>query len=96
MKYTSKEALDNIVVEFDEMGMICSNIAYKDFWEKDLHFKEIFGCEYEIIMKDLKRLEQLEKIIKENFGYNENTKECFFNYDAPVMEEEIKEALGYE
>ena len=92
----SKEALDNIVVEFDEMGMICSNIAYKDFWEKELHFKEIFGCEYEIIMKDLKRLEKLEKIIKENFGYNENTKECFFNYDAPVMEEELKEELGYE
>ena len=58
---TSKEALDNIAIEFDTMGMICSNIAYKDFWEKDLHFKEIFGCEYEIIMKDLKRLEQLEK-----------------------------------
>lgn len=57
----SKEALDNIVVEFDEMGMICSNIAYKDFWETELHFKEIFGCEYEIIMKDLKQLEQLEK-----------------------------------
>lgn len=41
-------------------------------------------------------LDRLEKIIKENFGYNENTKECFFNYDAPVMEEEIKKALGYE
>lgn len=49
-----------------------------------------------LIEKDLDRLERLEKIIKENFGYNENTKECFFNYDAPVMEEEIKEALGYE
>ena len=48
------------------------------------------------LKQDLDRLEQLEKIIKENFGYNENTKECFFNYDAPVMEEEIKEALGYE
>ena len=47
----------------------------------------------EIIQKDLDRLEKLEKIIKENFGYNENTKECFFNYDAPVMEEEIKEVL---
>ena len=68
----SKEALNNIAVEFDEMGMICSNIAYKDFWGKDLHFKEIFGCKYEIIMKDLKRLEQLEK---ENQGVkDDNTK----------------------
>lgn len=61
----SREALDNIVVEFDEMGMICSNIAYKDFWEKDLHFKEIFGCEYEIIMKDLKRLEKIKGIFED-------------------------------
>ena len=37
---------------------------------------------------------KLKKIIEENFGYNESTKECFFNYDAPVMEEEIKEVLG--
>lgn len=47
----------------------------------------------EIIKKDLDKLETLEKIIKENFGYNESTKECFFNYNAPVMEEEIKQML---
>ena len=77
----SKEALDNIAVEFDEMGMICSNIAYKDFWEKDLHFKEIFGCEYEIIMKDLDRLEQLEKELKQtklNFRNSQtHSKNCY-------------------
>lgn len=45
---------------------------------------------YEQLEKENKKLK---KIIKENFGYNENTKECFFNYDGPVMEEEIKEVL---
>ena len=62
---TGKEALKNIAVEFDTMGMICSNIVYKDFWEKDLRFKEIFGCEYKIIMKDLKRLENIKEIFED-------------------------------
>ena len=41
--------------------------------------------QYRTIKQDLERLEKLEKenkklkeIIKNNFGYNENTKECFF------------------
>ena len=42
-----------------------------------------------LLMENIK----LQKIIEENFGYNENTKECFFKYNAPVMEEEIKEVL---
>lgn len=59
--------------------------------------------QYRTIKQDLERLEKLEKenkklkeIIKNNFGYNENTKECFFNYNAPVMEEEIREVINYE
>lgn len=53
-----------------------------------------------VIEKCLDRLEKLEnenqklkEIIKDNFGYNEKTKECFFNYNAPVMEEEIREVI---
>ena len=41
-----------------------------------------------------KRLELLEEIIKENFGYSETTDRVFFNYTEPVMENEIKEVLG--
>lgn len=59
--------------------------------------------QYKTIKQDLERLEKLEKenkklkeIIKDNFGYNEKTKECFFNYDGPVMEEEIREVINYE
>ena len=50
----------NIVVSFDDMGMICSNIGYKEFYEYALHFKDIFKDEYDIIKKDLDKLEQLE------------------------------------
>ena len=58
---TSKEALENIVINFDNMGMICSNLCYEEFYCKDLHFKEIFKTEYESILRDLERLEKLEK-----------------------------------
>ena len=61
---TSKEALENIVINFDNMGMICSNLCYEEFYCKDLHFKEIFKTEYESILRDLDRLEQLEDNIK--------------------------------
>ena len=56
-----KEVLENIVINFDNMGMICSNLGYEEFYAKDLHFKEIFKTEYESILKDLDRLEKLEK-----------------------------------
>ena len=62
---TSKEALENIVIDFDNMGMICSNLCYEEFYCKDLHFKEIFKTEYESILRDLERLEKLEKEYKE-------------------------------
>lgn len=58
-----KEVLENIVINFDNMGMICSNLGYEEFYAKDLHFKEIFKTEYESILKDLDRLEKLEKAI---------------------------------
>ena len=61
----SKEALENIVINFDNMGMICSNLGYEEFYSKDLHFKDIFKTEYESILKDLDRLEKLEKENKE-------------------------------
>ena len=65
---TSKEALEDIVIDFDNMGMICSNLCYEEFYCKDLHFKEIFKTEYESILRDLDRLEKLEK-------ENKNSKE---------------------
>ena len=57
----SKESLENIVINFDNMGMICSNLGYEEFYAKDLHFKEIFKTEYESILKGLDRLNKLEK-----------------------------------
>ena len=60
----SKEALENIVINFDNMGMICSNLCYEEFYCKDLHFKEIFKTEYESILRDLERVEKLEKAIE--------------------------------
>lgn len=72
----SKEALENIVIDFDNMGMICSNLGYEEFYCKDLHFKEIFKSEYESILRDLERLEKLEKEYKESRkvikSWNEN------------------------
>lgn len=68
MKLNSKEALNNIAVKFDEMGMLCTTIAYSEFWQNDLHFKEIFETEYDIIKKDLDRLEKLEIANKNNEG----------------------------
>lgn len=62
---TSKESLENIVINFDSMGMICSNLCYEEFYCKDLHFKEIFKTEYESILRDLERLEKLEKELKQ-------------------------------
>lgn len=43
-----------------------------------------------------KRLQLLEEIIKENFGYSEATNKVFFNYTEPVMEDEIKKVLNNE
>ena len=60
----SKEALQNIGIEFDNMGMICTNIGYEDFYSKDLHFNEIFKTEIDIIKQDLDRLEKLEQAFK--------------------------------
>lgn len=82
----SKECLELAILEYEKETIDDEN----NQWVKNV----LKGLKQ--IKQDLERLEQLEKIIKENFGYNENTKECFFNYDAPVMEEEIKKALGYE
>lgn len=65
---TGKTALHNIIVSFDEMGLICSNIGYKEFFEYALHFKDIFKDEYDIIKKDLDRLEKLEIANKNNEG----------------------------
>lgn len=59
----SKKALKNIVINFDNMGMICSNLNYEEFYIKDLYFKEVFKTEYENILKNLDRLEKLEKVI---------------------------------
>ena len=49
-----------------------------------------------IIEKDLERLEKLEKIIKENFGYDKNAlfDKVYFKSTGPVMEEEIIEVLS--
>jgi cell shape-determining protein MreC len=60
-----KEALQNIGIEFDTMGMICTNIGYEEFYNEDLHFNKIFKTETNIIKQDLKRLEKLEKENKE-------------------------------
>lgn len=57
----SLQALENIGIEFDAMGMICTNIGNEEFYKKDLHFKEIFKTEYNIIKKDLERLKKLEE-----------------------------------
>lgn len=88
---TSKECLEHICKNCD--NKCCPYIHYE---------KSRCGF-YGVIREDLERLEELEKenqklkeIIKANFGYEKGFTYCdpvYFNYNAPVMEEEIKEVL---
>ena len=97
----SKEALENIVIDFDNMGMICSNLCYEEFYCKDLHFKEIFKTEYESILRDLERLEKLEdniKIHKETIKMQHNQIESLQSENAKLKKviEFIKENFEVE
>ena len=89
-----KEVLENIVINFDKMGMICSNLGYEEFYCKDLHFKEIFKTEYESILKDLDRLEKLEKVI-EKIKNLPNCDICDANWHKGCMclQNKLKKAL---
>lgn len=89
----SKESLKLAILEYEKDLETDKN----NQWVKNV-LKGLKKCE-----QDLERLEELEKenqklkeIIKANFGYEKGFTYCdqvYFNYNAPVMEEEIKEVL---
>lgn len=62
--------------------------------EKELKELQI---QYDKVLKDRNKLkkenEKLKEIIKANFNYFKDTKNVFFIYNLPVMEEEILEVL---
>lgn len=54
----SLEALENIAITFDEMGFIATTLSPY----RNKHFIEWFKNEYDIIKKDLERLEEIENL----------------------------------
>lgn len=52
------EALINISVTFDELGMMPTIPTVKDY---DRHFVDIFKVEFDTILKGLKRLKQYDE-----------------------------------
>lgn len=63
--------------------------GYEEFTENYIKLK----VENKNYRKLKKENEKLKEIIKANFDYFKDTKNVFFNYNLPVMEEEIIEVL---
>ena len=81
---TNREALEDLKTTINALSIFLQRSSKKEY--QDL----------KIIEKDLERLEKLEKIIKENFGYDKNAlfDKVYFKSTGPVMEEEIIEVLS--
>lgn len=62
---------------------------YEEFTENYIKLK-VENKKLKSIIKENKKLKE---IIKANFDFFEDTKRVFFNYNLPVMEEEIIEVL---
>lgn len=87
---TSREALEYV-------KMCCSD-GLQLPQNQSLEQIKLIGASINNIEQDLERLEKLEKenkVLKESLKIilviAKSTKECFLNYDGPVMEEEIRE-----
>lgn len=84
--YTALDALYDISVECDELGMMPTIPTVKDY---DKHFVDVFKHQFDIIEKSLKQFESIKKYLNEELpkAYEEYSRECYNDKLTPMTKE---------